>query len=272
MENTTLSKNQLNSFIEHLKAEELSENTIKRYTTVITRLIESIGSGDIKSELIAYKNKLVSIYAISTVNNNIIIINKFLKFINIDTSLELLKVQAKTINNDILNENEYSRLLKYCDILDKPKIKMVLQIIYFRGIRISELRFLTVESLIQGYFTVSNKGKIRRVPIADKIKKELKEYIKINKITSGVIITNNKGEPLSRNYIFRQMKETGGKARIKKAKIYPHSVRHLFAKQWLKNNNNNILVLADILGHSNLETTRIYTRLDISEMKDTINF
>lgn len=150
--------------------------------------------------------------------------------------------------------------------------KVIMQIFYYTGIRVSELEFVTVEALKRGYIDIKSKGKHRQVPINTKLKKILKDYIKSEGITEGYIIRTRNGNLVSRSDIHKNLKWIGGQARVKKDKVYPHSFRHLFAKQWLKMNNNNILVLADILGHNSFNTTRMYTTLGLNEIRDTINF
>ena len=174
--------------------------------------------------------------------------------------------------DNVLNFNEYERILRMATTRNKPRTKAIILILYYTGVRVSEIEFLTVAALRKGYIDIDNKGKHRRIPITRKLSNELKQFIKDEGITDGYIIRNSRGESLSRSQIFKDLKWIGGQARVKKAKVYPHSFRHLFAKQWLKHNNNNVLALADILGHSSLETTRIYTTLSTDEQRDTINF
>ena len=155
---------------------------------------------------------------------------------------------------------------------EKPRTRALIQILYYTGVRVSEVEFVTVEALKKGYIDIYNKGKHRRVAISRALESELKAYVKEEGIREGSIIKSSRGTPLSRSQIFKDLKWVGGQARVKKSKVYPHSFRHLFAKQWLASNNGNVLGLADILGHSSIETTRIYTTLSTDEQRETINF
>lgn len=263
----------LKDYIEELNNRELSEGTKKLYLRNVKDFLNFVGDREVsQSLLIEYKQEMLKKFKTSTVNTKIVIINNFLDFKDKDISVKQERVQRSNILDNVLTETDFNRLMRMAETKNKPRERLVMLIFYYTGIRVSELPFLTVEAVKKGYIDIENKGKHRRVPINNKLKKELRKYIKENNITNGSIIVNKNGEPLSRGYIFKELKWIGGQARVKKAKVYPHSFRHLFAKQWLKHNNDNVLALADILGHSSLETTRIYTTLSTNEQRNTINF
>lgn len=253
---------------------ELAESTKKLYLRAVRDFLGYAGDEEISQNLlIAYKKEMLDKYKVSTTNTKITIINNFLEFQGKEISVKQEKVQRNTTLDDVLNENEFERLIRAANNKDRPRTKVIMLSLYYTGVRVSELEFLTVESLKKGYLDIENKGKHRRVPITKKLERELKDFIKDERISKGQIIRNSRGEALSRSHIFRELKWIGGQARgIKKSKIYPHSFRHLFAKSYLKHNNNNILALADILGHSSLETTRIYTTLSTDEQRENISF
>lgn len=256
-----------------LENRELADNTIKMYLRTIKDLLVYADDEPITKELlIEYKDSLLERYKTSTVNTKIVIINNYLDFKEKDLSVKQERTQRSTTLDDVLNFNEYERILRMATTRNKPRTKAIILILYYTGVRVSEIEFVTVAALQKGYIDIDNKGKHRRVPINNTLKKELRQFIKDEGITKGHIIINSRGESLSRSQIFKDLKWIGGQARVKKAKVYPHSFRHLFAKQWLKHNNNNVLALSDILGHSSLETTRIYTTLSTDEQRDTINF
>lgn len=263
----------LKDYKEELDNRELAEGTKKLYLRNVKDFLNFVGDREVsQSLLIEYKQEMLKKFKTSTVNTKIVIINNFLDFKDKDISVKQERVQRSNILDNVLSETDFNRLIRMAETKNKPRERLVMLIFYYTGIRVSELPFLTVEAVKKGYIDIENKGKHRRVPINNKLKKELRKYIKENNITNGSIIVNKNGEPLSRGYIFKELKWIGGQARVKKAKVYPHSFRHLFAKQWLKHNNNNVLALADILGHSSLETTRIYTTLSTNEQRDTISF
>lgn len=267
---------EIKAYEKELQKQELASNTIKKYLRELNNLIKYLDANNLKLDkdsLIDYKDKLEDEYKPNTVNNKIIILNKYLTYKGFDSlKLKQVKQQVNHNTDNVMTDTDFNRILRQAEKKGTSRDKVMLLSLYYTGLRVSELEFLTVESVKKGYITVKNKGKIRKVPIAKKLDKELKAYVKEQGIEKGAIILNKNNEPLSRNYIFKRLKWLGGQARVKKSKVYPHSIRHLFAKQWLKANGDNYLQLADILGHSSLETTRIYSRMNTDEMRDTINF
>ena len=275
MENK-LTSAEIKAYEKDLQKQELAPTTIKKYLRELNNLIKYLDANNLKLDkdsLIDYKDKLEDEYKPNTVNNKIIILNKYLTYKGLDSlKLKQVKQQVNHNTDNVMTDTDFTRILRQAEQKGTSRDTVMLLSLYYTGLRVSELEFLTVESVKKGYITVKNKGKIRKVPIAKKLDKELKAYVKEQGIEKGAIILNKNNEPLSRNYIFKRLKWLGGQARVKKSKVYPHSIRHLFAKQWLKANGDNYLQLADILGHSSLETTRIYSRMNTDEMRDTINF
>lgn len=262
----------LKAYKEELKEQELANSTINKYMRDAKAFELFAGDRDITKELtIDYKEMLKKNYKPSTQNNKIITLNKYLKFIGLDDkTVKGVKVQRRQLE-DVMTQNDFERIYRQAEQKGDARDKAILDILYFTGIRVSEMQFVTVEALKRGYIIANNKGKIRHVPIVNKLKKILLAYAKDNGIEKGPIIQNtHTGEALSRYTIFKRIKWLSGQARVKKDKAYPHSIRHLFAKNWLERNGNNILQLADILGHESLETTRIYTQLDINETRATM--
>lgn len=252
---------------------ELAESTKKMYLRAVNDFLSFADGQKLTQDLlIEYKKHLLNKYKTSTVNTKTTIINNYLEFADKDISVKQERVQKSNILDDVLTETDFNRLIRMADTRGKERERVIMLILYYTGIRISELPNVTAEAVKLGYIDINNKGKHRRVPISRTLSKTLKQYLDDAGIESGPIIVNRDGNPLSRSYIFRQLKWIGGQARVKKAKVYPHSFRHLFAKQWLKNNNGNTLALADLLGHSSLETTRIYATLSTDEQRQTIDF
>lgn len=265
---------QLKEYRKDLEHQELSKNTVNKYLRDVKQLYSYLNDEKLnKSNLISYKNQLETKYKTSTVNNKVVTINKYLDYIGKgDLKLKQITVQQKTELDEVLSETDYTRVLRQAKQKGTDRDVLILEIIYNTGVRVSEIQDITVESIKKGYFLADNKGKIRKVPINTRLKKQLNKYVKAHNIKTGSIVLNNRGEPLGRTYIFKRLKYLGGQARVKKSKVYPHSIRHLFAKNWIKANGDNILQLADILGHSSLETTRIYTRLNTDETRKTMEF
>src|SRR5699024_5193842 len=143
----------------------------------------------------------------NTVNNKIIILNKYLAYQGLDSfKLKQVKQQVNHNTDNVMTDTDFNRILRQAEQKGTSRDKVMLLSLYYTGLRVSELEFLTVESVKKGYITVKNKGKIRKVPIAKKLDKELKAYVKEQGIEKGAIILNKNNEPLSRNYIFKRLK------------------------------------------------------------------
>ncbi len=239
---------------------EFASRTIKKYIVDSKRFIDFLDhDNDItKRDVISYKQDLMQKYKPKTINSYLISLNKYLKFIGLgDFIAKMLKIQEEYSFGEIINDSEFKRLMRYSK--SDQQLHMIMTVIKSTGCRISEIRFITIEALNNMKYTekvipIRSKGKNRFIIITSDARSKLLKYCKNNNITSGRIFT------YSYSTIWRHMKKTAGKARIKKSKVYPHVFRHYFAKLYLQNYNNNILELADILGHSSVETTRIYTR------------
>lgn len=283
-------KNIKQEYINSLKEDELKEETINKYIRDVDEfsywlkenykdaaeeeiLISWAAANNkfvTKEITIAYKEYLREQYKLSTINNKIVTLNKFFKFIGKeDLTLKALKEQTQTLDN-IFTQTDFNRVYRQAEQKGTRRDEIMLDLFFLTGIRVSEMENFTVEAVKQGYMTIDNKGKIRNVPITAALKKKANAYCSEFNIDQGPIILSKNKNPLDRTTVFRRIKWLSGQARVKKEKAYPHSIRHLFAKNWLQRNGNNILQLADILGHESLETTRIYTKLNIDETRKTM--
>ena len=176
-----------------------------------------------------------------------------------DLRVKQLKVQRKSSLSDVLTPDEYKRLLRKAKAKGQLDTYYVMKVLANTGIRVGELKYFTVENLKSNYLQIDNKGKIRTVPIRQDLARELRKYCRDNKIKEGTIFPGKtKGKQMAVSTIWRRLQRLASELKIKKSKIHPHSFRHLFAKQFLKENTNGLAELADILGHESLETTRIY--------------
>ena len=259
---------------EHLKLKELAKNTIKKYMLDLNQFIKYLDKNEIeevtKQVLIDYKDLLKDKYKVSTTNSKIISLNVYLKYLGLDDlALKQLKAQS-TVPNNLMQQSDYDRILRQAKEKGNARDVLMLEALYRTGLRVSELKDFTVESLSKGYITVTNKGKMRLVPITKTLKDQAEAYLKDTGISTGPIITNQNGKRLSRNYIYNRIQYLAGQARVALKVAHPHNIRHLFAKQWIKRNGGNITQLADILGHASLETTRIYLRLTVDEARKTM--
>ena len=272
-------EDKIKEFKQELINEEKKENTIKQYMNYIYEFIEhtkiTAPEEITKEMLIDYKEHLKEIHPKeSSINIKIIIINKFIMFLELDDKMKLkqIKVQKKTTLENVLNEKEYNRLLEWALKLNRPRMYYLMETLAGTGIRISELQYITVEAVKKGNADFFNKGKKRPVPIKNSLQKDLKRYCEEAGITEGIIFKSRSGNPLDDSYVWRQLQDIAGKARggLSKDKVHPHSFRHLFAKDFLAN-GGDIATLADILGHSSLETTRIYTQMSLAEQRALLN-
>ena len=236
----------------------------------------------VKADVIAYKEKLrADGYKTATINRRIISVNKFLKWAGADnaTGTKTLRQQQKTSIDNVMTLSEYERMLNAAISPGKQALAAglkpdlqawaLMQTLAGSGCRFGEIPFFTVEALRAApsngdAIVVTNKGKERSLPVNKDLQKLLKEYCKTQGITAGYIFGTRNGTPISNPQISRRLKKIAGYARISRDKIHPHNFRHLFAKQYMEE-INRIDELKDILGHSSIATTSIYTRTSNKE-------
>ncbi len=248
------------AFYEYLILEEKSTATIEKYLRDVRAFFRFADQRPMAKELMMlYKESLMDgNYAVRSINSMLASINSLLDFLHwSDCKVKNIKVQRQTYcaEEKELTKAEYFRLLKASQ--NRPQLNMVLQTICGTGIRVSELRFFTIEAVKHGEVTVSCKSKTRIILLPGKLKKLLLDYAKKNGIRSGAIFITRNGKPLNRSNIWAQMKGLCEAAGVKPAKVFPHNLRKLFARTFY-GIEKDIAKLADILGHSSIDTTRIY--------------
>lgn len=239
--------------------EEKSAATIEKYLRDIRCFAEFLAERAIsKEETISYKEHLTAQYAPASVNSMLVALNCFLRFLNrSDCCVKLLKIQRQMFCGEEkeLTQTEYQRLVKAAG---DSQLSFILQTICGTGIRISELQYITVEAVMIGKAVVNCKNKTRVIFIPAPLQKILKQYIKKTGLKAGSVFVSQNGKPLDRSSVWRQMKRLCKKANVPPEKVYPHNLRHLFARIFYSI-KKDIVRLADILGHSSINTTRIYT-------------
>lgn len=258
MKNNT---NEIEKYAEYLSETELSENTKEIYIRQANVFIKFLQDKPItKKEVIAFKKYLLNKgYARTTMNLYIVAANNYLKYIgHQDYSIRTERLQRRHCPEDIMDKEDYKKLLDYAKASGRFKYYYIMRTLALTGIRISELADCTVESLERGKFMTSNKGKTREVYLPDKLIKELYEYCTMQGITTGVIFRGDTKKAIERTSVYRMLIHLADMAGIPKEKAHPHSFRHLFAITYMEQ-YSNLFELADILGHSSLETTRAYT-------------
>jgi len=253
---------QLKSYEEYLRHEEKSHATIEKYIRDIRQLYGYLAEQKTinKEIMIEYKEHLIKHYAVSSVNSMLTAANKYLEFIGLpDCKVKLLKRQRKVFSSEEqeLTKSEYMRLLKISDREETRRIHLILQTICATGIRIGELEYFTVQAIKRGRVEVYNKGKSRMILIPRKLCKKLERYAKKKGIQEGSLFITRNGKPVNRSNIWAEMKKLCKKAGVAAVKVFPHNLRHLFARTYYQM-EKDIMKLGDLLGHSSIETTRIY--------------
>ena len=251
----------LKGFEVYLREEERSDATIEKYLRDV-RCFAAFAQGTeiTKERVLAYKSKLAQSYAITSANSMIAALNCFLRFCGWhDLCIKQFKVQRQAYCSEEreLSRTEYFRLLRAANQKKDQRLALILQTICATGIRVSELQFVTVEAVKQGEAMVRCKGKNRRIFIVPELKKKLLRYIKEQRISQGAVFVTKTGKPISRNRIWREMKLLCAAADVMPGKVFPHNLRHLFARTFYAI-EKDIAKLADILGHASINTTRIY--------------
>ena len=258
-----IEREELESFRAYLQERECSAATVAKYMRDVRQLAEFCG-GIIKEKgiLIAFKEELQTRgYAAVSVNSMLASVNCYLAFAgHTEWKLRYLKVQRTNFvcKEKELTEQEYHRLVETARAMGNVRLAMLVQTICATGIRVSEVRAITVESLRTGQAEIRNKGRIRIILLPKRLCANLLKYCRERGISRGHVFVTKSGRPLDRSNIWKMMKRLGERAKLSAAKVFPHNLRHLFARTYYKA-YKDIVRLADILGHASVDTTRIYT-------------
>ena len=259
MENRITQKD-LQRFAVYLRQEEKSEGTIEKYLRDTAGFAASMGDAPVTKEAVAaWRDGLLDAgYAPVTVNSMVAAVNALLRFLGWeDCRVKALRLQRRVFREQSreLTREEYNRLIAAAQ--NKPRLALLMETICGTGIRVSEVKYITVEAARMGRADISLKGKVRTILLPGKLCRKLLKYAKKNKIASGEIFLTRSGKGLTRRQIWAEMKALCGKAGVERTKVFPHNLRHLFARTFYKV-TRDIAKLSDVLGHSSLETTRIY--------------
>ena len=262
MSNRIIEQKTMEKFKHFLLMEEKSDNTIEKYVRDAECFAEYIGCAEVdKESVIMYKNKLIEKgYANSSINSIISSLNKLFSLLDWnDCKVKYIKEQRQMYcaAEKELTKSDYLRLVNTAKANGNTRLSLIIQTICATGIRVSELKYITVEAIQRGEAKVTLKGKTRRVFIVDKLRKKLLKYISKKHIKHGVVFVTKWGNPINRSNIWREMKNLCDQAGVNPNKVFPHNLRHLFARSFYKI-EKDVAKLADILGHSSINTTRIY--------------
>ena len=261
MEGRVITAKMIAEFKEHLILEERSVATIQKYIRDVKAFMAYAQNSAItKGTVIAYKKYLQENYAVRSVNSMLASINSFFLFFGWnDLKVKSLKLQQQVFcpEEKELTKGESTRLCRAAVRKHNKRLNLILQTICGTGIRVSELQYITVEAVEHGEAVVNCKAKTRSVFIVKELRQKLLRYAAEQNIKSGMIFATRTGKPISRTNIWREMKALCVEANVNPEKVFPHNLRHLFARVFY-GIEKDIAKLADILGHSSINTTRIY--------------
>lgn len=252
----------IKSFKDYLISEEKAQATVNKYIHDVGEFQIWLGEQELcKTAIISYKSYLCEHYAPISVNAMLSSLNCFFNYMEwYDLRVKNLKIQKQIFasTDKELTKAEYDRLLQAAKQKKNERLYLLMQTICSTGIRVSEVCHITVEAVMCGIAEINCKGKRRQVFLPKRLCQILKQYIREEKIKSGAVFITKNGNPLDRSNIWSDMKKLCKAANVSEKKVFPHNLRHLFARTYYSL-QKDIVRLADILGHSNVNTTRIYT-------------
>ncbi len=261
MKDKRLTEQTIAAFAIHLERDEKSRNTIEKYLRDVRAFAAFVNGGTVTKEtVIAYKQQAVAHYAVPSVNSMMASLNSLFLFLGwSDCTVKFIKFQRPVYcpAEKELTREEYTRLVNTAKRQHNERLGLLLQTICATGIRVSELSFITLEAARRGEATVLLKGKTRTVFIVRELRNRLLRYAAEHGICTGAIFVTRSGRPMNRTNVWREMKQLCDEAEVDSRKVFPHNLRHLFARTFY-GIEKDIVKLADILGHSSVNTTRIY--------------
>ena len=244
-----------------LREAEKSAATMEKYLHHVRQFVaHDAGRRIDKALVLEYKTRLGKLYAPSSANAALAAVNGFLRFWGFESCcVKPFKVQKQVYCSEEkeLTREEYVRLVRAAKEKSSERLALLLETICATGIRVSELPYITVEAAVRGEAVVHCKGKTRTVFLPAALQKKLRRYMQSQKIQSGPVFITRTGKPMNRSNIWREMKALCERANVAPSKVFPHSLRHLFARTFYSI-DHDVAKLADLLGHSNINTTRIY--------------
>ena len=250
----------VDGFRRELLRREYSHGTAESYVRSIRAFARWSGGAVDRGLVLTWKAQLTARYAPATVNAMLAGINRFFAFMGWpECKVKALRLQRRSFREAEreLDREEYRTLVRTARTLGRERLALVMETICATGIRVGEVPYITVEALRRGKAVVALKGKVRTILLPEKLCKKLLKYVKRQKITSGEVFLTGGGKRLSRVQIWAEMKRLCCAAGVAADKVFPHNLRHLFARTFYRA-CQDVVKLADILGHSSIETTRIY--------------
>ena len=253
---------QIAAFRQHLLEDEREPTTIRKYLRNVSEFAAWLAGEPVSKELvIQWKDHLQrSGQQPVTVNGKLSALNRFFAFLGwSDCRVKHLRIQRRMFRSTArdLTREDYTRLVETAQALGRDRLALLIETICATGIRVSEVRYITVEAARAGQTTISLKGKLRTILLPGKLCRKLLKYARKKKIASGEIFLTRSGRGLSHRQIWAEMKALCDRAGVERSKVFPHNLRHLFARTFYRD-CRDVVKLADVLGHSSIETTRIY--------------
>ena len=261
MEPRKITEETLAAFARQLGEEERSPATLEKYLREVRQFAAFLGGREVTRELAAaWREELSARQSPATVNGKLTALDRLLAFLGWeDCRVKHLRVQRQLFRDSAreLSREEYARLVETARRLGRGRLSLLMETICATGIRVSEVRYLTAEAVREGRTENALKGKIRTILLPGKLCRKLEKYARQKKITSGELFLTRSGRPMSRKQIWAEMKGVCRAAGVAPSKVFPHNLRHLFARCFYRV-SRDVAKLADVLGHSSIETTRIY--------------
>lgn len=261
MEPRKITEETLAAFARQLGEEERSPATLEKYLREVRQFAAFLGGREVTRELAAaWREELSARQSPATVNGKLTALDRLLAFLGWeDCRVKHLRVQRQLFRDSAreLSREEYARLVETARRLGRGRLSLLMETICATGIRVSEVRYITAEAVREGRTEIALKGKIRTILLPGKLCRKLEKYARQKKITSGELFLTRSGRPMSRKQIWAEMKVVCRAAGVAPSKVFPHNLRHLFARCFYRV-SRDVAKLADVLGHSSIETTRIY--------------
>ena len=261
MEPRKITEETLAAFARQLGEEERSPATLEKYLLEVRQFAAFLGGREVTRELAAaWREELSARQSPATVNGKLTALDRLLASLGWeDCRVKHLRVQRQLFRDSAreLSREEYARLVETARRLGRGRLSLLMETICATGIRVSEVRYITAEAVREGRTEIALKGKIRTILLPGKLCRKLEKYARQKKITSGELFLTRSGRPMSRKQIWAEMKGVCRAAGVAPSKVFPHNLRHLFARCFYRV-SRDVAKLADVLGHSSIETTRIY--------------
>lgn len=261
MEPRKITEETLAAFARQLGEEERSPATLEKYLREVRQFAAFLGGREVTRELAAaWREELSARQSPATVNGKLTALDRLLASLGWeDCRVKHLRVQRQLFRDSAreLSREEYARLVETARRLGRGRLSLLMETICVTGIRVSEVRYITTEAVREGRTEIALKGKIRTILLPGKLCRKLEKYARQKKITSGELFLTRSGRPMSRKQIWAEMKGVCRAAGVAPSKVFPHNLRHLFARCFYRV-SRDVAKLADVLGHSSIETTRIY--------------